>query len=507
MEIEVSDLEKCISTLEALLEQRSDLSKLDEESRKKLMMAAGRLSRPHRMETVKLNKSYRRMKHAKMQLKDRSSRASTGIRKAREAKIYIPPPRVEGAETAQERRLEYPRNCYVCKAEFQKLHFFYDSMCEPCGDLNYRKRFQNADLTGRIALITGARVKIGYQSSLMMLRSGATVIVTTRFPQDAAIRYSREPDFAVWKDRLQVYGLDLRHPPSVELFCDHINRSYPHLDFLINNAAQTVRRPPAYYAHLLPQENKPTPLLPPALRSILHGHEECLNRMGELEAIPGGKSGGEHPWLVEWPIDGIGIKQASLLSQVPHSSEDFKNQTELFPAERLDVDLQQVDLRERNTWRLTLAEVSTAELLEIHLINAVAPFILCAKLKGLMLKSPFPERHVVNVSAMEGKFNRFTKTDKHPHTNMAKAALNMMTLTSAPDYVKDGIYMNAVDTGWVTDEDPMAVSLRKQKEHDFQPPLDIVDGAARVCDPFLSGLNGGEHLWGRFLKDYFPTSW
>ena len=169
--------------------------------------------------------------------------------------------------------------------------------------------------------------------------------------------------------------------------------------------------------------------------------------------------------------------------------------------------MQQVDLRKMNSWRMTLGEVPTPEMLEVQLVNAVAPFILCSKLKALMVRHPTGEKHIVNVSAVEGQFNRHTKTDKHPHTNMAKAALNMMTLTSAPDYAADGIFMNAVDTGWVTDEDPIAFSTRKQLDHDFQPPLDIVDGAARICDPFFSGLLTGIHHSGKFLKDYGPTSW
>ena len=184
-----------------------------------------------------------------------------------------------------------------------------------------------------------------------------------------------------------------------------------------------------------------------------------------------------------------------------------RNGATSFPPGRVDADLQQVDLRHRNTWRLALAEVHTAEMLEVLLVNAVAPFVLCARLKPLMMREPTGEKHIVNVSAMEGIFSRGTKTDKHPHTNMAKAALNMMTLTAAPDYASHGIHMNAVDTGWVTDEDPAVHADRKREELDFEPPLDIVDGAARVCDPFFSGLLTGVHLSGKFLKDYKPSNW
>jgi NAD(P)-dependent dehydrogenase (short-subunit alcohol dehydrogenase family) len=181
--------------------------------------------------------------------------------------------------------------------------------------------------------------------------------------------------------------------------------------------------------------------------------------------------------------------------------------SEVFPEGKLDADLQQVDLRRTNSWRLKLGEIETPEMVEVQLVNSIAPFVLCNRLAALMKKETTGMKHIINVSAMEGKFHRFHKEDRHPHTNMAKAALNMMTHTSASDFAKYGIYMNAVDTGWVTDEDPVHLSKKKEKEHDFQPPLDIVDGAARVMDPLFDGIKTGKHWSGKFLKDYFPIDW
>lgn len=526
------ELKRCLDLLESILEDRTLLSEMPDDLRVAFMVAAGRVSRPSRDDNRKSAKAFRRVVRKKAQNHDREVRAATEIRAARRAEVFRAPHQlVQGevresdaatADAGDARELVKPRACYVCKTWFTKLHFFYDAMCTPCAELNYKKRFQTASLEGRVAVITGARIKIGFQAALMMLRAGARVIVTTRFPRDAASRFAREADFAKWQGRLEVYGLDLRHSPSVEIFARYLTQTKDRLDILINNAAQTVRRPAGFYAHMLELEQRRFDSLAPELQSVLRGHEACKAAMAigaglhdpqlgtgahARHAGDGGETNASG--FVTWRGDGpgVGIRSSALLSQVPCAYDDSTNDAEVFPVGRADADLQQVDLRPSNSWRLKLADVPSPEMLEVQLVNAVAPFILCSKLKPLMQQNPTGEKHIVNVSAVEGQFSRRTKTDKHPHTNMAKAALNMMTLTSAPDYAADGIFMNAVDTGWVTDEDPAALSARKQEMHDFQPPLDIVDGAARICDPFFSGLLTGEHVWGKFLKDYAPCAW
>ena len=201
------------------------------------------------------------------------------------------------------------------------------------------------------------------------------------------------------------------------------------------------------------------------------------------------------------------MRASAELSQIPYSIDHALDAKEVFPVGQLDADLQQVDLRKVNSWRLKLGQIPIVEMVEVQLVNAIAPFVLCNRLVAMMRRDYTGKKHIVNVSAMEGKFHRFKKEDRHPHTNMAKAALNMMTHTAASDFARDGIFINAVDTGWVTDEDPIELAKRKQEVHDFQPPLDIVDGAARVCDPFIDGINSGKHWSGKFLKDYFPIDW
>lgn len=500
------ELEICLKVLHNFAENSEQLALLTHDQRVSMFKATGTISRPDRAEAKKRQKEVQKLRKQNEKIANREARKLTGIRSARETSVFSAPAQISFSEQLEkEETNEYatPHDCYVCRAKFTKVHHFYDTMCPTCAALNYEKRFQTADLTGQVALITGSRLKIGYHTTLMMLRAGATVIATTRFPVDSAIRYAKESDFNDWKDRLRIYGLDLRHTPSVELFCRYIESKYERLDILINNAAQTVRRPAGFYAHLMENETKNVNDLPPEAAYLLNEHQTCINLLQPVEVD--GQKNLPVAWNDKYP--GIGIRASAKLSQIPYSFDNSLVPEEVFPEGKLDADLQQVDLRKTNSWRQRMGEIHTVEMLEVQLVNAVGPFVLINQLIHLMRKDYTGKKHIVNVTAMEGKFHRFYKEDRHPHTNMAKAALNMMTHTAAMDFAKDGIYINAVDTGWVTDEDPAELSEKKQQLHDFQPPLDIVDGAARVIDPLFDGINTGKHWCGKFLKDYFPIDW
>lgn len=383
------------------------------------------------------------------------------------------------------------QSCYICKKPYTLVDAFYHQLCPDCARLNHAKRDARTDLTGRRALLTGGRAKIGMYIALRLLRDGAHTTITTRFPRDAVRRFSALPDAADWIDRLRIVGIDLRDPAQVIGLAESVAAAGP-LDIIINNAAQTVRRSPGAYQPLIEAELAPLPDGPlPEL--VTFGHTMDPHPLALAESVAA------HPILSAAAAKAEQLTQAAMTAGNA-SLERHKAGT------AIDAGGLVPDLHDVNSWTQAVGAVEPLEMLEVQLANSIAPFILVDRLRPSLAASPFARTYVVNVSAMEGVFGRGYKGPGHPHTNMAKAAMNMLTRTSAREmFETDGILMTSVDTGWITDERPHPTKLRLAEEG-FHAPLDLVDGAARVYDPIVRG-EAGDDLFGVFLKDYAPSQW
>jgi NAD(P)-dependent dehydrogenase (short-subunit alcohol dehydrogenase family) len=401
-------------------------------------------------------------------------------------------PLVSTAVGATAGTLRQPRACYICKERYTQVDAFYHQLCPSCAALNHQRRDARTDLTGRRALLTGGRAKIGMHIALRLLRDGADTTITTRFPNDAARRFASMPDSADWLHRLRIIGLDLRDPAQAVACADAVAQRGP-LDILINNAAQTVRRSAGAYAPLVAGEAEPLPVTGmPEVMSLGRARDVHPDA---LTAAVG--PNGDH--VAHWAPSPHALAALALAARSA-SPERIAAQTAIDAGGLLP------DLHTTNSWVQTVEEIDPLELLEVQLCNQTAPFILISRLRSQLAASPARRTYIVNVSAMEGQFSRGYKGPGHPHTNMAKAALNMLTRTSAAEMLeRDGILMTAVDTGWITDERPHPTKMRLADEG-FHAPLDLVDGAARVYDPIVRG-ELGEDLHGCFLKDYAPSPW
>ncbi|MFJ5234784.1 SDR family NAD(P)-dependent oxidoreductase [Kitasatospora sp. NPDC088391] len=376
--------------------------------------------------------------------------------------------------------LHRPQRCYVCKRHYHRVDAFYHRLCPDCAADNTARRALSTDLTGRRVLLTGGRVKIGFQLALMMLRDGAELVVTSRFPHDTLRRFTAAEGSERWLDRLRIVGIDLRDPRQVLGLCEQLRAEGSPLDILVNNAAQTLRRPPESYALLAAGEHGPVP--------AQVGHAPGFRPMPALTAA--------------WPVTELAL---GATGSGPLSTPSPRSGAVAVAVAAVDEAGLLPDAAPRNSWSATLGGLDPAEVLETQLVNALAPALLCDRLLPLLEASPRPARYIVNVTAVEGRFEVRNKTAGHPHTNMAKAALNMLTRTSAAELAERGVHMCAVDTGWITDENP-APKKSRLADRGFRTPLDIVDGAARVYDPIVRG-EAGEPLSGVFLKDYQVAQW
>jgi NAD(P)-dependent dehydrogenase (short-subunit alcohol dehydrogenase family) len=373
------------------------------------------------------------------------------------------------------------RACYICKQHYTRVDAFYHQLCPDCAQLNHAKREARTDLSGRRALLTGGRAKIGMYIALRLLRDGAHTTITTRFPRDAVRRFTQAPDSSDWLHRLRVVGIDLRDPAQVVDLAGAVADAGP-LDILINNAAQTVRRSPGAYTPLVEAELAPLPQGPVP------------------ELLTFGRASDAHPQALAASVaQAEGLSESALAA----GSSSLRR---IAAGTAIDAGGLLPDHHPVNSWTQHVHEVEPLEMLEVQLANTTAPFLLISQLRSAMAASAARRTYVVNVSAMEGVFSRRYKGPGHPHTNMAKAALNMLTRTSAGEmFDTDSILMTSVDTGWITDERPLPTKIRLAEEG-FHAPLDLIDGAARVYDPIVSG-EAGVDLYGVFLKDYFPADW
>lgn len=408
-------------------------------------------------------KDRRRQGHDDRVQVDKAIVTATGRNRIETGEIAMPVSAASGGEPFTQLKAR-SRRCYICHSPYRQVHHFYHWLCPACAVTNFSRRTATVDLTGRRALVTGGRIKIGYEAALKLLRCGASVIVTTRFPRDAAVRYTNEPDFADWQDRLQIYQADFRDVRGLLELVERLQGELPALEIVINNAAQSVRNSAAYVDRL----------------QNLEANTRLEANQTSLIAVE--KKGGGSAFVGE---SAVRPSVSSTLLMLDRHGE-------------------LVDEREDHSWTHQLGDVAPVDVLETLLINANAPCLLASKLKPLFLRSTFADRYIINVTGLDGQFSR-SKSTRHPHVNMSKAALNMLTRTAAEDYAQAGIMMNSVDTGWITH---VASHTRRveRREAGFVPPLDEIDGAARIVDPIFRGIQG-ERLYGQLFRHYQPSNW
>eukprot|EP00039_Didymoeca_costata_P015396 m.260769 g.260769 ORF g.260769 m.260769 type:complete len:1312 (+) comp16214_c0_seq10:98-4033(+) len=428
----------------------------------------------------------------------------------------IPPMRFKSADLWESvRGNEFLPKCYMCRARIDPVETLSERprVCDACEFLNSSKRTQSADLSNTVAVVTGGRCRIGYATAIRLLRLGATVIVTSRFPNTTARKYALEKDWSVWKDKLFIYGLDFRHMPSVAQFTASVASQHPQINLLINNAAQTIRRPLSYTS-ILAKENA-QPLSDEAASRIvwqsnfgaLDGHHLEDGKVFSLLSLENAESRPE----IDEKDDGSAQKvkakaavQVKAKAAVKKKVVAKKKTTDADEIAR-DKDGEPIDTRKTTTWNTPSLGVDPLEYLEVQFINVHAPWQIIQNLRPcLNAAGKDGKALIVNVTSAEGIFNTggFDETQPsskkhHAHTNMAKAALNMLTYSLASELSQTNVSVLSVDTGWVSQ---MVPDSRAHITSD--PPLTCEDGAARVLDPFIQWAQGVYPPSGKLLRHF-----
>lgn len=404
---------------------------------------------------------------------------------------------------AKRRRIE--KKCYLCHLLITNPHPQYPALCKPCGSFNLASSNislpEALNLDGKTALVTGGRINLGFYTALRLLRCGARVIVSSRYPRDAAVRYLAESDSEKWVKRLRVLGADFRAANDVFHLISGIKQVLRHwsvdstqrLDILINNAAQTwtdsvkeERRAIEWENQLrLEDNNSGSLLLETNYNARIRGGVQSLNLLAFDT---------EQKRLNEMSTEEAGIiGRTENITSIPTMMEESKT-----------------------SWVQSLHEIPYEDVISAHSVNTFVPLILIRELLPLMGTSrPHPVAndrltkplaHIINVSAREGVFesaptNRH-KNGYHVHTNLTKAALNMLTETEAAAAWRDRkVAMNSVDPGYLSAAKEV-IENRKRNGGWDGCPIGWDDGAARVLWSVAVGESGKGAVWGRFLKDF-----
>ncbi|EAU82046.1 dehydrogenase [Coprinopsis cinerea okayama7 len=399
--------------------------------------------------------------------------------------------------------------CYICRYKVRHTHRLYPSLCNPCGEFNISSSAlslpPNLALDGKTALVTGGRINLGYHTALRLLRCGAKVIVSSRYPFDAEQRYLAEADAELWKGRLKIVGADFRSAKDVFALVGTVKRcchewkdgsDSPALNILINNAAQT-------------------------LTDSVEKEAESIRREGEFESRQDGAglvTGATYQARVRGGYQGY-LMASNSSSRLIEGSEEAMVGSELVSNGDSALAVPTI----KSSWTQTMSEIPYEDVISAHSVNTFVPFILLRELLPLMgrsksstststsSKSSIPSGYIINVSSREGLFEKNPKSTAknglHVHTNMSKAALNMLTETEASTaWQKYKVAINSVDPGYMS-ADPMFMEMlgRDTTTVEGQCPIGWEDGAGRVLWPIAKGEKG-EAVWGRFLKHFKEVS-